>query len=119
MKIGASTIAARTFGAVEVIDARPFLAGKLKETYEISPNICNILPAMRYSDQQLKDMETTINSSDCDAVIIGTPIDLNRIINIKKPTTRVYYDLEEIGYPKLSHVINQFTEKHHLNKEMA
>eukprot|EP01028_Stygiella_incarcerata_P009580 TRINITY_DN45986_c0_g1_i1.p1 TRINITY_DN45986_c0_g1~~TRINITY_DN45986_c0_g1_i1.p1 ORF type:complete len:451 (+),score=13.17 TRINITY_DN45986_c0_g1_i1:2-1354(+) len=119
MKIGAGTIAARKFGAAEEIDARPFLAGKLKETYEIYPNIGNILPAMGYSDQQLKDLETTINSSDCDSVIIGTPIDLNRIINIKKPTTRVYYDLEEIGYPKLSHVINQFTEKHHLNKEMA
>ncbi|MDM8159110.1 cyclic 2,3-diphosphoglycerate synthase [Labilibaculum sp. K2S] len=119
MKIGAGTIAARKFGAIEEIDARPYLVGKLKETYEIYPNIGNILPAMGYSDQQLKDLETTINSSDCDSVIIGTPIDLNRIINIKKPTTRVYYDLEEIGYPKLSHVINKFTEKHHLNKEMA
>jgi len=119
MKIGAGTIAARKFGAVEEIDARPYLVGKLKETYEIYPYIGKILPAMGYSDQQLKDLETTINRSDCDSVIIGTPIDLNRIINIKKPSTRVYYDLEEIGYPKLSHVINQFIEKHHLNKEMV
>ena len=119
MKIGAGTIAARKFGAAEEIDARPYLVGKLKETYEIYPNIGNILPAMGYSEQQLKDLETTINSSDCDTVIIGTPIDLNRIINIKKPNTRVYYDLEEIGYPKLSHIISQFTKKHHLTEEMA
>ena len=119
MKIGAGTIAARKFGAAEEIDARPYLVGKLKETYEIYPNIGNILPAMGYSEQQLKDLETTINSSDCDSVIIGTPIDLNRIINIKKPNTRVYYDLEEIGFPKLSHIINQFTKKHHLTEEMA
>lgn len=115
MKIGAGTIAARKFGAAEEIDARPFLVGKLKETYEIYPNIGNILPAMGYSEQQLKDLETTINNSDCDSVIIGTPIDLNRIINIKKPTTRVYYDLEEIGYPKLTHVLEDFVKKHQLN----
>ena len=119
MKIGAGTIAARKFGAAEEINARPYLVGKLKETYEIYPNIGNILPAMGYSEQQLKDLETTINSSDCDTVIIGTPIDLNRIINIKKPNTRVYYDLEEIGFPKLSHIISQFTKKHHLTEEMA
>jgi len=119
MKIGAGTIAARKFGAAEEIDARPYLVGKLTETYDIYPNIGNVLPAMGYSEQQLKDLETTINSSDCDSVIIGTPIDLNRIINIKKPTTRVYYDLEEIGYPKLSHVINQFVEKHHLTREIV
>lgn len=117
MKIGAGTIAARKFGAAEEIDARPYLVGKLKETYEIYPEIGNILPAMGYSDQQLKDLEATINASDCDAVIIGTPIDLNRIINIKKPNTRVYYDLEEIGYPKLSHIINQFVKDHNLVEE--
>jgi predicted GTPase len=119
MKIGAGTIAARKFGAAEEIDARPFLVGKLKETYEIYPNIGNILPAMGYSEQQLKDLEATINSSDCDAVIIGTPIDLSRIINIKKPHTRVYYDLEEIGYPKLSHIINEFVKEHQLEKQMV
>lgn len=116
MKIGAGTIAARKFGAAQEIDARPYLVGKLKETYEIYPNIGNILPAMGYSDQQLKDLETTINSCDCDSVIIGTPIDLNRIINIKKPNTRVYYDLEEIGYPKLSDVVNKFVKNFHLEE---
>jgi len=117
MKIGAGTVAARKFGASEEIDARPYLVGKLKETFDIYPNIGCILPAMGYSDQQLKDLEATINGCDCDSVIIGTPIDLNRIINIKKPTTRVYYDLEEIGYPKLSHIINQFVKKQELSGE--
>ncbi|MDE5418308.1 cyclic 2,3-diphosphoglycerate synthase [Labilibaculum sp. DW002] len=119
MKIGAGTVAARKFGAIDEVDARPYLVGKLKETFEIYPNIGSILPAMGYSDQQLKDLEATINASDCDSVIIGTPIDLNRILKINKPTTRVYYDLEEIGYPKLSHIINQFIKKHHLTEEMA
>ena len=117
MKIGAGTVAARKFGASEEVDARPYLVGKLKETFDIYPNIGCILPAMGYSDQQLKDLETTINDCDCDSVIIGTPIDLNRIINIKKPNTRVYYDLEEIGYPKLSHIINKFVKEQELTGE--
>ncbi|MFT5749416.1 MAG: putative GTPase [Ancylomarina sp.] len=117
MKIGAGTVAARKFGASQEVDARPYLVGKLKETFDIYPNIGRILPAMGYSDQQLKDLEATINACDCDSVIIGTPIDLNRIINIKKPNTRVYYDLEEIGYPKLSHIINQFIKKQELSGE--
>jgi len=117
MKIGAGTIAARKFGAAEEIDARPYLVGKLKETYKIYPNIGNILPAMGYGAQQLKDLEATINKTDCDTVIIGTPIDLNRIINIKKPTTRVYYDLVEIGQPDLKGVLEGFVKKHKLGKK--
>ncbi|MGZ2368813.1 cyclic 2,3-diphosphoglycerate synthase [Ancylomarina sp. YFZ004] len=117
MKIGAGTVAARKFGASEEIDARPYLVGKLKETFDIYPNIGSILPAMGYSEQQLKDLEATINGCDCDSVIIGTPIDLNRIINITKPNTRVYYDLEEIGYPKLSHIINKFVKEQELTGE--
>jgi len=114
MKIGAGTVAARKFGASEEIDARPFLVGKLKETYAIYPNIGNILPAMGYGEQQLKDLEATINGTDCATVIIGTPIDLSRIINIKKPTTRVYYDLPEIGKPDLKGVLENFVKKHKL-----
>lgn len=116
MKIGAGTIAARKFGASEEIDARPYLVGKLKETYEIYPNIGSILPAMGYGEQQLKDLEATINKTDCDTVIIGTPIDLNRIIKIKKPTTRVYYDLAEIGMPDLKGVLENFVKKHKIKK---
>lgn len=116
MKIGAGTIAARKFGASEEVDARPYLVGKLKETYEIYPNIGSILPAMGYGEQQLKDLEATINKTDCDTVIIGTPIDLNRIIKIKKPNTRVYYDLAEIGMPDLKGVLENFVKKHNLKK---
>ncbi len=114
MKLGAGTVAARKFGAAELIDPRPFAVGKLAETFEIYPNIGVLLPAMGYSDQQLKDLETTINNTDCDAVIIGTPIDLNRIIDIKKPNTRVYYDLQEIGKPDINDLLTDFVKKFNL-----
>ena len=108
MKIGAGTVAARKFGASQEVDARPFLVGKLKETYEIYPNIGCVLPAMGYGEQQLSDLEKTINNTDCDTVIIGTPIDLQRIINIKKPCARVFYDLAEIGKPDLNGLLSEF-----------
>ncbi len=108
MKIGAGVVAAQRYGAAEMIDPRPYTVGKLSETFEIYPNIGTLLPAMGYSDQQLKDLETTINNTECDAVVIGTPIDLNRIIKIDKPNTRVYYDLQEIGYPDLEKIICDF-----------
>jgi predicted GTPase len=108
MKIGAGTVAARKFGASQEVDARPYLVGKLKETYEIYPNIGCVLPAMGYGEQQLHDLEMTINNTDCDTVIIGTPIDLQRIINIKKPCARVFYDLAEIGKPDLNGLLSEF-----------
>ena len=114
MKIGAGVVAARKFGAAELIDPRPFTVGKLTETFEKYPNIGTLLPAMGYGEQQLRDLETTINNTDCDAVVIGTPIDLNRIIKIKKPSTRVWYDLQEIGSPNLEEVIDEFVKKHKL-----
>jgi predicted GTPase len=116
MKLGAGTVAAQKFGAAELVDPRPFVVGKLAETFEIYPNIGILLPAMGYSDQQLKDLETTINTTECDAVVIGTPIDLNRVIKINKPNTRVYYDLQEIGYPNLEEIIGDFVKKHNLVK---
>jgi len=111
MKIGAGTVAAKKYGAAELIDPRPYLKGKLAETFEIYPGIGTLLPAMGYSDQQLADLEATINATDCDAVVIGTPIDLSRIINIKPPHTRVYYDLQCIGEPTLKNVIDEFVDK--------
>jgi len=116
MKLGAGTVAARKFGAAKLVDPRPFVVGKLAETFEIYPNIGILLPAMGYSDQQLKDLEETINNTDCDAVVIGTPIDLNRVIKINKPNTRVYYDLQEIGHPNLEEIIGDFVKKHNLVK---
>jgi predicted GTPase len=114
MKIGAGTVAAMKFGAKELIDPRPYTVGKLSDTFKIYPNIGQLLPAMGYSDQQLKDLETTINNTDCEAVVIGTPIDLKRIVNIKKPATRVYYDLQEIGQPDLVGVIDDFVKNYNL-----
>jgi predicted GTPase len=111
MKIGAGVVAARKFGAAELVDPRPYTVGRLSETFRLYPNIGTLLPAMGYGDQQLKDLETTINNTDCDSVIIATPIDLNRIIKIKKPNTRVYYDLQEIGDPNLTQVIDEFVKK--------
>jgi predicted GTPase len=111
MKIGAGTVAAQKFGAAGFVDPRPYIVGRLKETFETYPNIGVLLPAMGYGEQQLKDLEATINKTECDSVVIGTPIDLNRIINIKKPSTRVYYNLQEIGRPNLTEVLNEFTKK--------
>jgi predicted GTPase len=116
MKIGAGVVAARKFGAAEMVDPRPYTVGRLSETFRLYPNIGTLLPAMGYGDQQLKDLETTINNTDCDSVIIATPIDLNRIIKIKKPNTRVYYDLQEIGDPNLTQVIDEFVKKFKLEK---
>jgi predicted GTPase len=88
--------------------------GRLAETFEKYPDIGTLLPAMGYGKEQLRDMESTINKTDCDAVIIGTPIDLNRIIKIDKLNTRVYYNLQEIGRPDLSMVLGDFVKKHNL-----
>ncbi len=114
MKLGAGVIAARKFGASELVDPRPFTVGKLSETFRLYPGIGTLLPAMGYGDEQLKDLEKTINNTDCDSVLIATPIDLNRIIKIRKPNTRVHYDLQEIGYPDLSQILDDFLKKHKL-----
>ena len=114
MKIGAGVVAAQKFGAAELVDPRPYTVGRLSETFEIYPEIGAVLPAMGYGEQQLKDLEATINSTDCEAVVIGTPIDLNRIIKIDKPNTRVYYNLQEIGRPDLGMVLDDFVKKHNL-----
>jgi predicted GTPase len=112
MKIGAAVVAARRFGAAEIVDPRPFITGELEATFKKYPGIGKLLPAMGYGDKQVKDLEKTINSTDCDSVLIGTPIDLNRIVKIKKPSTRVFYDLEEIGRPKLDEVLDEFVHKY-------
>jgi predicted GTPase len=114
MKIGAGVVAAQKFGAAELVDPRPYTVGRLSETFEQYPDIGIVLPAMGYGKQQLQDLETTINNTECDAVIIATPIDLNRIIKIKKPSTRVYYNLQEIGRPDLTGVLGDFVKKHKL-----
>ncbi len=114
MTIGAGSVAAERIGIKEIVDARPFAVGSLVETFEKYPHIGNILPAMGYGEEQLKDLEATINASDCDAVIIGTPMDLSRVISIDKPYTRVHYDLDEVGDENLEKILQQFIEEHAL-----
>jgi predicted GTPase len=114
MKIGAGVIAAQKFGAAGFVDPRPYTVGRLRETFETYPDIGILLPAMGYGEQQLKDLEATINRTECEAVVIGTPIDLSRIINIDKPATRVYYNLQEIGCPDLEQVLGDFCQEHGL-----
>ncbi|MHB1688480.1 MAG: cyclic 2,3-diphosphoglycerate synthase [Ignavibacteriaceae bacterium] len=97
MEYGAGMIAAWNHGASEIIDPRPFTVNSISDTYKKYPKIGKLLPAMGYSDQQIKDLEETINKTDCDTVIIGTPIDLGRILKINKPHVRVQYELQEIG----------------------
>jgi predicted GTPase len=114
MKIGAGVVAAAKYGATEFVDPRPYLVGKLKETFETYPDIGTLLPAMGYGEEQLRDLEATINGTDCDAVVIGTPIDLARVVKIEKPHTRVFYDLQEIGKPDLADVLEEFVAEHSL-----
>jgi predicted GTPase len=114
MKIGAGVVAAEKFGAAGLVDPRPYTVGRLTETFEKYPEIGTLLPAMGYGEVQLKDMETTINNTECDSVVVATPIDLNRIIKINKPNTRVFYDLQEIGSPNFEEVLADFGKKHNL-----
>ncbi len=117
MKIGAGTVAALKFGAAELVDPRPYTVGKLSETFVTYPNIGTLLPAMGYGEQQVKDLEKTIENTPCDAVVIATPIDLNRIVKINKPTVKVGYELQEIGSPNLEDVLCDFVLKHQLVKK--
>lgn len=110
MTIGAGVVAARRFGAAELVDPRPWTVGKITETYEKYPYIGTLLPAMGYGEQQMKDLETTINAVECESVVIGTPINLARFIKINKPNTRVYYELTEIGSPNLAMFLKDFVK---------
>lgn len=110
MKIGAGTLAALKYGASEIIDPRGYAVGKIAETFQAYPQVGKLLPAMGYSPQQTADLEATIAKVDCDAVIIGTPINLNRVVKIKQPSTRVHYDLQEIGTPDLKEVLGAFLD---------
>ncbi len=105
MAFGAGTVAAKAAGASELVDPRPWLTGTLKGTFESYPEIGCLLPAMGYGDEQIADLQATINAVDCDAVVIGTPIDLGRIVQIDRPHVRVTYDLAERGEPGLAQIL--------------
>lgn len=106
MKYGAGVVAAKEAGAAELIDPRQYAVGTIKDTFEKYPDIGILLPAMGYGDAQMKDLEETINSTDCDAVVIATPINLTKLINIEKPSAVVTYDLAERGSPNIEEMLS-------------
>jgi predicted GTPase len=105
MPFGAGLVAARSAGAAKIVDPRPYAVGSIKETFEKWPQVTNVLPAMGYSDEQLSELATTINAADCDVVVTGTPIDLDRLIQSRHPIRRARYELEEIGQPTIGAVL--------------
>ncbi len=112
MRYGAAWVAAKKFGASEIVDPRPFAIGSIVETYKKFPHLEEILPAMGYGDKQMKELEQTINSADVDLVLIGTPIDLRRVVSINKPALRIGYELQEIGKPDFEDVLTDFIARH-------
>ena len=107
MAYGAGWVAARRFGAAEIVDPRPYAVGSIKATYEKYPTTGAVLPAMGYGEHQTRELEETIRNADVDMVIIGTPIDLTRVIKIDKPSQRVRYELQEIGQPTLKDILKE------------
>jgi predicted GTPase len=105
---GAAFIAAKEHGAKEIVDPRKNAVGSIKDIYEKYTHLQLVLPAMGYSKQQIKELEETINATDCDLVLIGTPINLKRLLKINKPAIRVRYEIEEIGRPTLEDVLDKF-----------
>ena len=108
MTYGAAVVAANKYGAAELVDPRPYTVGTITETFKKYPDIGTLLPAMGYSPRQIEDLEETINKAEADVVIIGTPIDLRKLIKINKPAVRVTYELQEIGKPDLRDALKQF-----------
>jgi len=105
MAYGAGWVAARRFGAGEIVDPRPFAVKSIAATYQKYPKTGAILPAMGYGDEQMRDLEATIDRADVDLVISATPIDLTRVIKVNKPMQRVRYELQEIGQPTLEEIL--------------
>ena len=112
MSTGAAVVAARKYGAAGLVDPRPYLKGSLVDMFRLYPHITELLPAEGYGDAMLADLQATIAAADCDAVVVGTPIDLARVVEIDKPSTRVYYDLQEIGEVDLDGIVEEFLAVH-------
>jgi predicted GTPase len=110
MSYGAGVVAAMRYGAAELVDPRPYVTGRIAQTFATYPDIGTLLPAMGYGEEQMRDLERTIEAVECDTVVIGTPIDLTRIIKIRKPTVRIGYELQEIGRPDLPELLAPFTK---------
>lgn len=108
MSFGAGVIAARKYGASELVDPRPFAVGSIRKTFDAYPHMREVLPAMGYGQHQIRELEETIQKVNCDLVVVATPVDIRRVITIKQPTCRVSYDIEEIGKPTLRDVLRDF-----------
>ncbi len=119
MRIGAGTVAAQKYGAAELVDPRQYAVGKIAETFVKYPNIGTLLPAMGYGDEQVHDLERTINNTPFDVLVVATPIDLSRVIHISKPYVTVGYELQEIGTPNLEQVLTEFLKKKNLAKSKS
>jgi predicted GTPase len=111
MKYGAGVVAARKYGAAILVDPRPYAVGTIKETFSRYPDTGQLLPAMGYGPGQIKDLEQTVNQTDCDVVAVATPVNLKRIIHINKPTVRVEYELKELGSPTLEDILNDWLQR--------
>jgi predicted GTPase len=107
MTFGAGVIAASQYGAADLVDPRPYLVGTLKQTFDTYPNIGKLLPAMGYSERQVRDLEATINACNCDLVVSATPIDLTRLVKLSKPTLRVRYGYRDNSRPTLGELVKQ------------
>jgi predicted GTPase len=108
MSYGAGMVAADLFEAAEIVDPRPYAVGSIKDAYTKYPQLGKLIPALGYYEDQLADLEKSINDTPCDLVLVGSPIDITRVVDIKKPAMRVRYDLEEIGEPSLATVLKDF-----------
>ncbi len=105
MAYGAGVVAARRFGAAEIIDPRPYAVGSIVATYQKYPTTGAVLPAMGYGAEQMRELGETINNTPCDLVLVATPIDLRRVVEINRPSQRVRYELQEIGQPTLVDIL--------------
>jgi predicted GTPase len=111
MTYGAGMVAADEFEAAEIVDPRPYAVGSIEDAYTKYPNLGNLIPALGYYEDQLKDLEESIKATPCDLVLIGSPIDIRRVIDVDKPSMRVRYELEEMGEPSLASVLDEFLKK--------
>jgi len=112
MSYGAGVVAARQYGAAELVDPRPYALGSIRGAYERYPHLNSLLPAMGYSDLQRHELEETINRVPCDLVVVATPVDLARIISVNKPCVRISYEVEELTRPRLADILQEFTSTH-------
>jgi len=119
MRMGAGTVAAQKYGAAELVDPRNYAVGKLADTFVKYPNIGTLLPAMGYGEEQIRDLERTIDNTPFDVLVVATPIDLSRVIRITKPYVTVGYELQEIGTPNLEQILTEFVKKKDLVKAKA